>query len=216
VSEVGLAQAAVAGPAASGDGDGLADGAFDAGSALVVLLPVLVLLSGADGGLQFVHLAGQDGQLPAVPGGFGAQLARRAGPAVQDAEPDDDLVVALGADGSPAGAGLALGAGDGAGVVVDGERGPVIALAGAGLPGGISAQRGDQGDPELAGRVQHGTRRGISAVEVLPSRGQVPAGQRGDGREGHLGVGDGRGGGRHAGDQVRRHVMAAAAPRGRG
>src|SRR4029077_16247443 len=81
VSEVGLAEAAVAGPAASGDGDGLADRGLDTGPALVVVLPVLVLLPGPDSGLQLVDLAGQDGQLPAVLCGFGAELAGRAGPA---------------------------------------------------------------------------------------------------------------------------------------
>ncbi len=168
--EVGFAEAAVAGPAASGDGDGLAYGTLDPGPALVVFLPVFALLPGPDGSLQFVQVTGQDRQLPAVAAGGGAQLAGRAGTAGGDAEPDDDPVVAFLPDGGPAGAGLALGAGDGAGVVVDGEGGPVVAIAGAGLAEGIGGQRGDQGDPEQPGRVQHVARRAVSRVEVVPAR----------------------------------------------
>ena len=139
--EAGFAEAAVAGPAASGDGYRLADGALDAGPALVVLAPVLALLGGPDRCLEFVLVTGQDGQLPAVAAGGGALLADRAGTAGGDAEPDDDHVPACGAGGSPAGGGLALGAGGGAGAVVDGERGQVVAAAGAGLPGAVRAQR---------------------------------------------------------------------------
>src|SRR5215475_4234824 len=134
---MGLAEAAVAGAAASGDRGGLADGAFDAGPALVVVLPVPALLGGPDGSLEFVLVTGQDGQLPAVAAGGGALLARPAGAAGGDAEPDDDDVPACGAGGGPAGAGHALGAGGGAGVVVDGERGQVVAAVGAGLPGPV-------------------------------------------------------------------------------
>jgi hypothetical protein len=142
VFEAGFAEAAVACPAAPGDGDGLAHGTLDAGPALVVFLPVFALLPGPDGSLQFVLVAGQDGQLPAVAAGGGAQLADRAGTAGGDAEPDDDDATAFLPGGGPAGAGLGLGAGDGAGVVVDGEGGPVVAIAGAGLAGGIGGQPG--------------------------------------------------------------------------
>ncbi len=63
---MGLGDAAVAGMAGSGDGDGLVDAAFDAGSARVAGLPAVAGLFGACCGLGLVCLAGQDAELPAV------------------------------------------------------------------------------------------------------------------------------------------------------
>jgi len=79
VFEVGLVQAAVAGVAHAGDGDGLVDGGLDPGAQRVLGLPVLGVLLGAGVVEGLVDLAGPQGELAAAAAGGGALVTGRAG-----------------------------------------------------------------------------------------------------------------------------------------
>ena len=138
----------------------------------------------------------------------GAQLADGAGRADGGGERDHDRVFAGLAARCPGGAGGALRAGHGAGVVVDGEVGPGVARPGAGLGGGVGQQRADQRD---AARSPLDDQVGaeVARVQVAAARGQAPGRQGVVNRRGHLVIGHGRVGGRHMRDQVRVHQAGA-------
>ena len=98
---------------------------------------------------------------------------------------------------------LPQGAGDGLGVVVDGEVGAGVAVAGAGLRGGAAQQRPDQRDPMPGGLGHHQGGAEVPRIEVVPSRGQGLSRRLVIDGAGHLVVGDRGVGGGHMGDQVR-------------
>jgi hypothetical protein len=108
-------------------------------------------------------------------------------------------------------------AGDGLGVVVDGEVGAGAAVARPGLRRGVREQRTDERDavPGGLGDRQGGAE--VAGIEVVPARGQGLCGQLVIDGAGHLVVGDRGTGGGHVGDQVRERrgravpVVAAAA-----
>ena len=90
-----------------------------------------------------------------------------------------------------------------AAVEVDGERGLVIPGAGPGLRGGVQQHRADQRDPEAAGGVDDQLSRRVTRIDQVLAGQQALAGQLLMDRGGHRGVGNGRLGRGHAGDQVR-------------
>src|SRR6266511_4087242 len=127
VFQVNLLQAAIAGVSHVGDGDGLADGAFDPGAQHVLCLEGVGGLLGAGVVEGLLDLAGPQGELAAAAAGGGALVTDRAGLADLSGELHHDrLGAALGA-GAPRGAGLALRAAHLLGVPVDAKRGAVEA-----------------------------------------------------------------------------------------
>ena len=105
---------------------------------------------------------------------------------------------------------LALRAGDGTGVVVDGEVGAGVAVACPGLRGGVCQQRSDQRDAPGGQRRDHYRGAEVAGIEIMPSGSQVLPGQVVMDGAGHLVVGHGGIGGGHAGDQVRERDLRAA------
>src|SRR5262249_47775466 len=92
------------------------------------------------GGLGFGQVTGQDGELSSFHAG-GALRAGGAGAAVGGGEGGHGSGLAFLGARCPGCAGLALRAGDGLAVVVDGEVSAGIATRGAGLGAGVGQQR---------------------------------------------------------------------------
>jgi len=83
--------------------------------------------------------------------GGGAQLPGRARQAIGTGEGHHHLGFAVADHRVPGRAGVALRVGGGVGVEIEGERAPVVAVAGSGLHGGVGQQWGDHVDPRAAG-----------------------------------------------------------------
>src|ERR1017187_5862794 len=216
VVEAGLGQAAVAGAPCAVAG-GLVHGALHAGAAGVVSLEGDRVFGGAGGGLRLGQVAGRHGELAPVLAAGGAQAAGRARAAVAGGEGRHDRVLAgLGA-GRPGHRGPALRAGNGFAVVVDGEVGAGVAVAGPGLGRSVRQQRPDQRDAVPGGFADQQSRAEVPRIEVMPSRCQGLPRQLVVDDDGHLVVSHRGIGGGHVRDQVRERrgravlVMAAAA-----
>ena len=89
------------------------------------------------------------------------------------------------------------------GVEVEGKRGLVIPGACLGLGGGVQQHRADQRDPEHAGSVDDQLGRRVTRIDQVLAGQQPPLLQLLMDRSEHRGVGNGRLGRGHAGDQVR-------------
>jgi hypothetical protein len=128
-----LLQAAVAGASHASDGDGLVDGALDAGAGGVLGPPFLTGLLSAGLVEDLLLIAGAQGECAAATSGSGAFVADWAGLTGLLAELDHDRFGAALDGGAPPGAGVPARA-DGLPVVpVDGEGGAAESGAGAGL-----------------------------------------------------------------------------------
>ncbi len=189
----------------------LVGGALDSGADRVAGLPLGRLLFGADAQLQVAEFSRRKAHVPGR--GAGAPGPVRTRLALALGEPGHDQGCAGGLGGRvravPAGADLAVRAGDLLAVEADVKIVPAEALAQAVLAGGVDRQRSADGDLMFACGSFQVDQRGVAAVDQVlggqqptPRQPSVEAGQ-------HLGVARGGRGGGH----IRDHIDAAGSAR---